>query len=63
MDSIAREPELSAELEAMVEEFELVRGERRDVAFEDFLPDREHPQYVRQLVELLRADMEFSWAE
>ncbi|MCA9177971.1 MAG: protein kinase, partial [Planctomycetales bacterium] len=42
---------------------ELVRGERRDVAFEDFLPDREHPQYVRQLVELLRADMEFSWAE
>ncbi len=49
------------EIETVVESYEdaQARGGRADIA--EFLPDREHPQYVEIACELVRVDLEYSF--
>jgi eukaryotic-like serine/threonine-protein kinase len=50
-------------LDEILDAFETARarGERADLA--EFLPPRDHPQYLAILCELIRVDLEYSWQD
>ncbi len=54
---------MQLELENVVEAFERARTSSADVDLRDYLPGRGHPQYTDIVVELIRADLEFSYQE
>ncbi len=60
MDSIN---ELTRDVESMIDRFETTRSGDPRTDLRDFVPPRDHRDYKRILVELVRADMEFSWEE
>ncbi|MCA9062181.1 MAG: tetratricopeptide repeat protein [Planctomycetaceae bacterium] len=50
-------------LDDCVEAYETARAEGRAALVGQFLPDRQHPDYHRIVIELLRVDLEYAWNE
>jgi serine/threonine protein kinase/Tfp pilus assembly protein PilF len=48
-------------LDEIVEAFESAQAERGEAELADFLPPREHPQYLAVFCELVRVDLELRW--
>lgn len=53
----------SRNLEDFIEGYELVRRQGRVLSLGEFVPPHGHPQRRETIVELVRVDMEYSWAE
>ena len=53
----------SRTLEDFLESYELVRRQGRPLSLGAFAPPLGHPQRRETIVELVRVDMEYSWAQ
>jgi serine/threonine protein kinase/tetratricopeptide (TPR) repeat protein len=56
-------PQSWLELEKYVEAYESARTKGRDVDLGEFLPGPGHPLYAEVLLELVRVDLEYHWAQ
>jgi serine/threonine protein kinase/lipoprotein NlpI len=54
---------MQLELESVVEAFERARSSDPTTELRDFAPEPAHPQYLEIMVELIRADLEFSFQD
>ncbi len=62
-DQVKRAEQLEdEELVQRVEQFEAARAERGEVSLAEFLPTADHPLYLDIAAELIRVDLEHSWA-